>query len=164
MHSKKQVLIKVLLFNQAPTKVLAKYFNYSNVFLTEYVIKLPKNIELNEHTIQLEKSKQSLFEPIYSLGLIALETLKTYIKINLTNNFIWHSKSPIRASIFFDKKPNETLCLCINYWSFNNIIIKNQYLLLLIGKSLDQLDQARKFIQLNFTNAYYQIKICESGE
>ena len=45
-------------------------------------------MEMNNHTIKLEKDKQSLFGPIYNLRLVELETFKIYIKINLANNFI----------------------------------------------------------------------------
>ena len=52
---------------------------------------------------------QLFYELIYSLGLVELETLKTYIKINLANNFIRRSKSPVGALIFFDKKLDSSL-------------------------------------------------------
>ena len=84
-----------------------------------------ENTKINKHAIKLEKSKQPLFGPIYSLELIELETLKTYIKTNLVNDFIWFFKSPIGAPILFDKKPDRNFCFCINYRSFNNITIKN---------------------------------------
>ena len=80
---------------------------------------------MNEHAIKLKEGKQPLFVPIYSLGPVALETLKTYIETNLANGFIRPSKSPARALILFDKKPNKSLYLCVNYWGFNNLIIKN---------------------------------------
>ena len=51
---------------------------------------------MNEHAIKLEKDKQLLFGPIYSLGPVELETLKTYIKTNLANGFIQPFKSPAR--------------------------------------------------------------------
>ena len=50
--------------------------------------KLLKYIRINDHIIKLEKSKQLLFNSIYNLKLVKLETLKTYIEINLANNFI----------------------------------------------------------------------------
>ena len=49
---------------------------------------------MNEHAIKLEEGKQPLFGPIYSLGPVKLETLKTYIDINLANGFIWPSSLP----------------------------------------------------------------------
>ena len=119
---------------------------------------------MNEHAIDLEEGKQPSFGPIYSLSLVELETLKTYIKTNLANGFIWPSKSLARAPIFFDRKLDRSLCLCVDYWSFNNITIKNQYLLPLIGKSLDWLGQVRRFTQLDHTNAYHWMKIHEGDE
>ena len=101
---------------------------------------------MNKNTIELKKDKQPPFGSIYSLEPVKLETLKTYIKINLVNGFIWPSKSLAKVSILFDRKPDENLHFCVDYWVFNNITIKNQYLLPLIGKLLDWLCQARRFI------------------
>ena len=129
--------VGALLFNKAPTEVQAEYSNYSDVFLAENIVELPENIGMNEHAIKLEEGKQPPFGPIYSLGPVELEMLKTYIKINLANGFIRSSKSPAGAPIFFDRKPDENLRLCVDYWGLNNISIKKQYLLPLIGKSLD---------------------------
>ena len=82
---------------------------------------------MNEHTIKIEEDKQLLFDSIYSLELIELETLKTYIKTNLANGFIWPSKFPIKVFILFDKKSNKNFRLYVDYQDFENIIIKNQY-------------------------------------
>ena len=70
----------------------------------------------------------------------------------------------MRAPILFDKKPDKSLRLCVDYQGLNNITIKNQYLLYLIGESLDQLDLAKQFIQLDLTNAYHWIKIYKNNE
>ena len=110
---------------------------------------------INEHIIKLEKSKQPSFRLIYSLGLVELKTLKTYIETNLANGFIRRSKSPADTSILFDQKSDRSFRLCMNYWVLNNITIQNQYLLPLISKSLDWLGQAKRFIKLNLTNVYH---------
>ena len=143
---------------------MAEYSDYSNIFSAENAVELPENIGMNKHAIELEEDKQSLFGLVYSLGPVGLETLKTYIKTNLANSFIQPSKSPAGAPILFDRKPDKSLRLCIDYWGLNNIIIKNRYLLLLIGKLLDWLGRARRFTQLDLTNAYYRMRICESDE
>ena len=85
---------------------------------------LSEHTGMNDHTIELEKSKQPLFGPIYSLGLIELETLKFYIETNLANGFIQPFMSSVGAFILFDKKPDENLRLYVNYWGFNKIIIE----------------------------------------
>ena len=139
VHSKKQTQVGALLFDKASTEVLAKYFNYSNVFLVENTAKLPENTRMKEHTIKLEEGKQPPFSPIYSLKPVKLEILKTYIETNLANGFIWPSKFLAGAPILFNKKPDESFHFYVDYWDLNNIIIKNQYLLFLISESLNWL-------------------------
>ena len=70
---------------------------------------------MNEYAIKLEKGKQPSFGLIYSLRLVELEILKTYIEINLANGFIQPSKSPTGASILFDRKSDGSLCLYVDY-------------------------------------------------
>ena len=116
-----------------------KYSDFANVFLEEKTLVLPERTKLNEHAINLEDSKQPPYGPIYSLDLMELETLKTYIETHLKTGFIRPSKSPAGAPILFDKKPDGSLHLCVDYKGLNNPTIKNPYLLLLIGESLDRL-------------------------
>ena len=106
---------------------------------------LPEHTGINKHAIKLEDGKQPSYGPIYSLNLVELKTLKTYIKTNLANSFIQPLKSPISAPILFVYKLDGSFRLCIDYQGLNNLTIKNRYLLLLIGKSLDRLRQAKRF-------------------
>ena len=122
-----------------------EYSDYSNVFLAEHAAEFSENTGINEHVIELEEGKQPLFGPIYSLEPVELKTLKTYIKTNLANGFIRPSKSPAGAPILFDRKPDRSLHLCVNYWGFNNLTIKNWYPLPLIGELLDWLSRAKRF-------------------
>ena len=94
---------------------------------------------MNKYTIKLENDKQPLFRPIYSLGPIELKILKTYIKTNLANGFIQPSKFSVGMPILFNKKLDGSLEFCVDYCSFNNLTIKNQYPLFLIDESLNQL-------------------------
>ena len=155
------VPIGALLFDKALTEVSAKYSDYSNVFLADNPAELSENTRMNKHAIKLEEDKQPSFGLIYSLGLVKLETLKTYIKTNLVNDFIQPFKSPIKASIFFDRKPDGSFRLCVDYWGLNNIMIKNQYPLPLIRESLNQLGWARQFTQVDLINTYHRMRICE---
>ena len=117
--------VKALIFNKAFIKVLAEYSDYSNVFLAENAAELSENTRINEHAIKLKEDKQPPFGPIYNLGPLQLKVLKTYIETNLVNGFICSFKSPVGAPILFDRKLNESLYLCVDYWSLNNITIKN---------------------------------------
>lgn len=102
-----------------------KFSDFIKVFMKESAAGLPKCFNINKHAIELEPGKLALYGPIYSLGPIELETLKTYIKTNLANSFIWPSKLPGKAPISFIRKLDSSLCLCINYCSLNNSTIKN---------------------------------------
>ena len=123
--------------NKAFIKVCSKYTHFANIFLPKLAIKLFKHKDINNYAIKLVDDCKSSYGLIYSLGLMALKTLKTYIENNLVNGFIKFAKSFIRASIFFDKKPNKSLRLYLNYCHLNNLIIKNQCLLLLVRKLLN---------------------------
>ena len=145
-------------------KIPDEYSDFTDVFSKEKALVLPERIELNEHAIDLENGKQPPYGPIYSLGPVELETLKTYIETHLKTGFIRPSKSLAGAPIFFDKKPNGSLRLCVDYRGLNNLTIKNQYPLPLIDKSLDRLGQAKRFTQLDLTSAYHQMRIKEGDK
>ena len=66
---------------------------------------------------------QPLYGSIYSLELMKLETLKTLIENNLANNFIKPSEFSTRVPIFFNKKPDKSLKLYVDYCGLNNLII-----------------------------------------
>ena len=86
------------------TGILAGYPNFSNVFSSDSVAKPLEHTGINNHSINLLDNKQPLYGPIYSQGLVELETLKTYIEANLASGFIRPSKSPVGAPILFVQK------------------------------------------------------------
>ena len=92
-------------------KILTKYSDFSNVFLDEKALILPEVTKLNQHAIELQEDQQPPYKSIYSLGPVELKTLKTYIETNLTNGFIWPSKSLTGALILFVGKPDNNLRL-----------------------------------------------------
>lgn len=141
-----------------------KYLNYSNVFSSDSATELHKYIGINDHSINLIDNKQLSYYLVYSLRLMELETLRTYIKINLANGFIKPSKLLTSAPIIFFHKKDDSFQLYVNYQDLNNLTIKNQYPLPLIGKSLNYLGYTKCFIHLNLTNVYHQIQIQESDK
>lgn len=160
----RELLLVALDWNKAPTKLPVEYNDFANVFLSDLAIKFPDNTGINEHIIKLIEGKPLLYTPIYSLSPAEIETLKTYIETLLKTGFICLSEPPTKASILFDKKLDKSLPLCINYRGLNNLTNKNRYPLLLIDESLNKLEQAKRFIQLELTNTYYRIKIKEGDQ
>ena len=141
------------------TGILVEYSDFSNVISSDSAAELLEHIGINDHPINLLDNKQPPYSPIYSLGLVELEKLKTYIKANLASSFIKSSKSHAVAPILFVRKKNGSLRLCVDYQGLNNLIIKNCYLLSLISESLNRLGCAKHFTQLDLTNTYHQMRI-----
>ena len=153
-----------MIAEEAPTKASAKYSNFADVFFLDLASELPEHTGINNHAIKLVDGQQPLYGSIYNLGPVELKTLKAYIEINLANGLIRPSMSPTGAPILFDRKSDGSLRLCVNYRGFNNLTIKNRYLLPLIEESLDRLERAKRFTQLDLTSTYHQIRIRKGDE
>ena len=141
-----------------------EYLDFADIFSEAKALMLPERTKLNEHAIDLEDGKQPPYGPIYSLDPVELETLKTYIETHMKTGFIWPSKSLASTLILFDKKPDGSLCLYVNYWGLNNLMIKNWYPLPLISELLDRLGQAKRFTQFDLISAYHRMRIKEGNE
>ena len=164
IHPSRTAQIASLIADEAPVTVPAEYSDFADVFLPESAAELPEHTGINDHPIELIDDRQPPYGPIYSLGPVELETLKTYIEANLANGFIRPSKSPAGAPILFVRKSDGSLRLCVDYRGLNNLTIKNRYPLPLIGESLDRLGRARRFTQLDLTSAYHRMRIREGDE
>jgi hypothetical protein len=57
------------------------------------------------------------------------------------------------------KKKDQSLRLCVDYWSLNAVTIKNKYPLPHIDILFDQLAGARVFFKVDLHSGYHQIKI-----
>ena len=104
IHPKRKAQITLLKAKKTFVSVPIKYLDFANVFSEELAAMLLEYIKINTNTIDLEKNKQPPYRPIYSLGPVKLETLKTYIETNLANSFICLSKSPASPPILFNQK------------------------------------------------------------
>lgn len=89
--------------------ILAKYQYYTKGYSLDSVIKLLEYISINNYLINLIDNKQPLYGPIYSLKLLDLKILKTYIKNNLANDFIRPFKLLAGTLILFIYKNDDSL-------------------------------------------------------
>ena len=103
MHPSRAIQIAALKQDKAVIKVIPKYENYADIFSFDLSIKLPENSGINKYAIEVQNGKQPSYGPIYSLRLVKLEALKTYIKTYLKTGFIWSSKFLAGAPILFEK-------------------------------------------------------------
>ena len=77
-----------MIAEEALTKVPAKYLDFADVFFPDLASELPEHTGINDYAIKLVDGQQPPYGPIYSLRPVELETLKTYIEVNLANGFI----------------------------------------------------------------------------
>ena len=89
--------------------------------------------------------------------------LLQYVDEHLAKGFIQHSKSPAGAPVFFVKKKDGSLRLCVDYCGLNSITVKNHYPLPLISTLLDQLASARIYTKIDLQGANNLIHI-KSGD
>lgn len=100
VHHFNKAQIVSLMMDGALTTIPPKYSDFVDVLSLKLAAKLSEYTRINNYAIDLVDSKPPCYELIYSLGPIELEILKTYVKINLVNNFIGPSKYAIDTPIF----------------------------------------------------------------
>ena len=113
-----------LIVKERPIKVPNKYVNFVNIFSFDLAFEFFKHTGINNHIIELVDGQQPPYGLIYSLRLIELVTVKTYIETNLANEFIRLYKSLAGTFIFIDRKLNRSFRLYVNYRELNKLIIK----------------------------------------
>lgn len=79
-----------------------KYLDYANAFRLDLAMDLIKHTEIHNYSFNLIEGKEPSHSPIYSLGLVELETLKTYIKTHFKTSFIYSSKFIANIPILFN--------------------------------------------------------------
>ena len=107
--------VQIALLVAKKVKILTKYSDFSDIFLRKKTMILLKTTESNQENIKMQKDLILSYRLIYSLGLIELKKLKTYIEINLANNFIQFLKLSIDAFILFVGKSDGSIRLYIDY-------------------------------------------------
>ena len=104
-----------LIAEEALTKVLIKYLDFTDVFSPDLASDFPEHTRINNHAIKLVDGQQPPYGLIYNLKPVELKTLNAYIKTNPINRFIKPSKSVASAPILFDRKSDSSLRLWVNY-------------------------------------------------
>jgi len=107
--------------------------------------------------IDLQKGAQPPFDPIYNLLHNELLALKDCI----AKNFIRHSKFLVGALMFFVKRKERSLQMCVDYHIFNKVTVNNRYFLLLIFGLFDKLGQAKIYTKIDLRRAYNVVCIKE---
>ena len=90
--------------------------------------------------------------------------LKKYLNNNLVKKFIRLNYSFVVLFVFFIRKLNEDLHLCVNYRIFNVIIIKNRYSLSLIQETISRIYKIEIFIIFNIIIVFNKLRMIKGGK
>jgi hypothetical protein len=79
-----------------------------------------------------------------------------------SKGFIRPSSSPWGAPVLFVEKKDRTQQMCVDYWSLNEVTLKNKYPLPRIEDLFDQMKGASVFSKIDLRSGYHHLKIRES--
>jgi len=144
-------------------KIATEYHEFFAVFTRKEPTTPPPHT-MQDHHIPLEKEKTPPYEPLRPLNNEKMKVLKEYLDINEKQGWIQASTSPAGAPIHFIIKKDGGLRLYVHYRQVNDITIKDQTQLPLIGESLDQLSSATIYTKLDIRDAYYNLPIAAGDQ
>ncbi|KAJ8459552.1 hypothetical protein OPV22_032478 [Ensete ventricosum] len=136
---------------------------FSDVMPTELPRTLPPRRGV-DHRIELELGVKPPARPPYHMAPPELAELRKHLDKLLSGGLIRSSKAPFRAPVFFQKKQDRSLRLCIDYRALNKMTVKNKYPILLIVNLFDQLGKAKYFSKLDLRSGYWHVHIAEGDE
>src|SRR6266581_2846938 len=114
--------------------------------------------------IELEDGKHPPLGTLYSLSLIELEALRTFLDEHLASGFIHPSSSTHTAPVLFVCKKDGSLCLCVDFRGLNKITKKDRYPLPRISDLLDAPSHAKIYTKLDLQHAYHLVRIAAGDE
>ena len=139
--------------------LVVKYF--SDVFLEELPgIPLVREVDL---TIEILLRTAPTFKAPYRMAPTELKELKIQLQELLDKGFIRPSVSPWGAPVFFVKKKDGTLRMCIDYRQINKVTVKNKYPLSRIEDLFDQLKRAGVFSKIDLRLGHYQLRVKDAN-
>ena len=112
-----------------------------------------------DFTIELHPGISPIFMTPHRMAPTELQELKVQLQELLDRGFIRQSTSPWGALVFFSKKKEKTLWLCIDYQLLNKATIKNRYHLPRIDDLFDQLRGARVYSKIDLCTGYHRLRV-----
>jgi len=140
-----------------------EYHNYTDVFSKAKASELPLHCDY-DLKIDLEEGTSPPLGTLYSLSLVELSALQTFIDENLNTGFICPTASSHAAPVLFIKKKDGSLCLCIDIQGLNKITKKDHYPLPLISDLLDSPSHAKIYSKIDLWHTYHLVQIALGNE
>ncbi|KAF5756737.1 putative nucleotidyltransferase, Ribonuclease H [Helianthus annuus] len=123
---------------------------------------LPPQRQVEFH-IDLVPGAAPVVKAPYRLAPSEMQELSTQLQELLDKGFIRPSFSPWGAPVFFVKKKDGSLRMCIDYRELNKLTIKNRYPLPRIDDLFDQLQGSSFYSKIDLRFGYHQLRIQEES-
>lgn len=98
---------------------------------------------------------------LYHMALVEIQELKKQFQELLDSDFIWPNCSPWGILIFFVKRKDGSIHMCIDYRELNKVIINKKYPLSRINDLFDQLNGVSMFLNINLRSKYHQVWVVD---
>ena len=140
-----------------PIKLVPVVSEFLEVFLND-LPDIPSEWEI-DFGIYFTLDINPIWIPPYLIALDESKELKPQLKDLLNKGFNRPCISPRGAQVFFVKKKDRSLRMCIDYNKLNKVTIKNKYPIPRIDNLFDQLHGASYFSKIGLKSGYLQLRV-----
>lgn len=110
-----------------------------------------------EHQIMLKPNSVPKQHFPYRTSHAQKEEIEKIVQDLLKSGTIQPNKSPFASPVILAKKKDNSWRMCVDYRYLNDLIIKHNYHVPIIGELLDELQGAQFFSKINLRPGYFQI-------
>jgi len=143
--------------------VLEKFYKWIKVFGKKQSKRMPMR-KVWDHMIEVKEGFVLRKEKVYLLSREEREEVREFIKEQLRKGYIWPSKSPQTAPVFFVGKKDGKKWMVQDYRYLNEWTIKNNYQLPLILDVLENIGMKKVFTKMDLRWGYNNVRIKEGDE
>ena len=140
-----------------------KFHRWIKVFGKKQSERMPTR-KVWDHAIDVKKGFISRKGKVYPLSREEREEVREFVKEQLRKGYIWPSKSPQTAPVFFVGKKDGKKRMVQDYHYLNEWTIKNNYPLSLILDVLENIGTKKLFTKMDLRWGYNNVRIKEGDE
>ena len=148
---------------EAKKLVLEKFHQWIKVFGKKQSERIPMR-KLWDYAIDVKEGFIPQKGKVYPLSREEREEVREFVKEQLRKRYIWPSKSPQMAPVFFVGKKDGKKRMVQDYRYLNKWTVKNNYLLPLILDVLENIGTKKVFTKMDLRWSYNNVRIKEGDE
>ena len=118
--------------------------------------------DLIKHTI-LTLTKKPVYLPHCTIPRQLQGEVQKSLDTWLCQGIIRPSKSPYASQVVIVHKKSGEICLCIDYWKLNSIMVKDAFPLPRIYEALQAVHSSNWFMSFDLTQGYLQLAIVDGN-